>query len=246
MFDVNISYGNWPFQNFSELTPEKLILNLKKHGINRGLISSLDTVFQSDLDFFNRELINQFKFCSEDFMPVITVNPEFANAFELMDKLQPKIIKLIPNYHSYSLHKTSVDQLAEYCIKKHITVIIQRRIFDERAHQACCKVPGVPIEDIADFADRYHKLKILCLNVYHHEAEKLIGKRKNIFIEISSIETLNTVNSLLKIVPANQILFGSNTPFFYTRAAVMKIEAADISPETLKQITEQNIKQLEI
>jgi predicted TIM-barrel fold metal-dependent hydrolase len=63
-------------------------------------------------------------------------------------------------------------------------------------------------------------------------------------VDISFVETLNTVSALLKEIPATRVLFGSHTPFLYTRSAIMKIKAAEISQEDLDAITYGNAQRL--
>jgi len=48
------------------------------------------------------------------------------------------------------------------------------------------------------------------------------------------VETLRTVDSLLKEVPQERVLFGSHTPFLQTRAAVMKLRAPYV-PEPIQR-----------
>ena len=85
MFDVNISYGNWPFRNFSRFTPEVLVGHLLSHGITGGFVASIDTVFQEDIDFYNRDIVERFKFAAPDFIPVATINPTMPNAMDMME-----------------------------------------------------------------------------------------------------------------------------------------------------------------
>lgn len=242
MFDVNISYGNWPFQNFSEYTPDYLIAHLEKHGITGGLISSIDAVFQDDLDFHNRDLISRFQFAAPNFIPVMTVNPRFSNMMEMVEELSPSVLRLIPNYHTFALDDAELDALTTWCEDNNATIIIQRRILDERSHHPCCKVPGVPLEEISEFAIRHPQLKILCLNLYFHEIEKLDDNAENIHIDISSTETLNTVEGILKLIDPERVFLGTNTPFFYTKAAIMKIDGAAISQSAKKLIAGENAR----
>jgi predicted TIM-barrel fold metal-dependent hydrolase len=224
MFDVNISYGNWPFRNFSRFTPEVLVGHLLSHGITGGFVASIDTVFQEDIDFYNRELVEKFKFAAPDFIPVATINPTMPNAMDMMEELSPKAVKLIPNYHSYSLLDESVEPVAAECAERRIPLMIQRRMADERTHHPRCMVPGVPLEEIAKFADSHPDVEIICLNLYFNEVEKAVGTANNVKVDISNVETYDTVPSLTRVVGADKILFGSNTPFFHTKSAVMKME----------------------
>ena len=240
MFDVNISYGNWPFQNFSEYTPDYLIAHLKKNGITGGLISSIDAVFQDDLDFQNRNLISLFQFVAPKFIPIVTVNPKFTNMMEMLEELSPKAVRLIPNYHTFPLNSPKLAPLASWCLENNVLIVIPRRMQDERSHHHCCRVPGVSLDEIAEFAARHSKLKILCNNLYFHETAKFAEGPENVHVDISNIETSNTLGALLNVIETKRVLFGSNTPFFYTKAAVMKVEAAEIPLKDKFSISEGN------
>ena len=58
----------------------------------------------------------------------------------------------------------------------------------------------------------------------------------NIHVDLSFVERLDTVAALLAEVPARQVLFGSHTPFLYTRAAVMKLRTAAVGRRELRAI----------
>lgn len=244
MFDVNISYGNWPFQNFSDYTPEYLIAHLKKNGITGGFISSLDAIFQDDIDLCNRDLISRFQFAAPNFIPVMTVNPKFANMMERVEALSPSVVRLIPNYHTFSLAAGELDALTSWCVENNAVIIIQRRFLDERSQHPCCNVPSVPLEEISEFAIRHPKVKMVCLNLYLYEIEQLADNADNISIDISNMERLNTLESILKRIAPERVLLGTNTPFFYTKAAVMKIAGADVSPSVKTLIAEENATRL--
>ena len=244
MIDVNISCGNWPFRDFSEWTPERLVSHLSEFGITGGFVSAIDAVFQEDLERVHDALTKAFQFAAPDFVPVATVNPVLASTPTFLEKTNPRLTRLIPNYHDYSLNDGPSDDVARWCAENDAVLIIQRRMADERAHHPGCKVPGTPLEEIAEFASRHPELKILCLNLYFHDALKLLEIAGNIYIDISSVETFNTVGTLLESIPADRTLFGSDTPFFYTKAAVLKLETADIPDESERLIAEGNAKSL--
>ena len=242
MIDVNISCGNWPFRDFSRFSPERLLSHLAAHGITGGFISSIDSVFQEDLERVHAVLAEAFQFAAPDFIPVATVNPAIATTICFLERTSPKLTRLIPNYHDYSLNDGPSDDVACWCVENNSGLLIQRRMSDERAHHPRCKVPSTPLEDIAEFASRHPNLRILCLNLYFHEAAKLPENLPNIHIDISSVETFNTVETLLGKIPDERVLFGSNTPFFYTKSAIMKLETANLPEKTRQSISVDNAK----
>ena len=115
-------------------------------------------------------------------------------------------------------------------------LIIQMRLGDERNQYPLLKVAGVDYKEIIKLANRFPEIPIICLCPYMREAILLVKETRNIYIDISFIETVNTVTALLKEIPATRILFGSHTPFLYTRSAIMKIKSAENSEKDLNAI----------
>jgi uncharacterized protein len=59
-------------------------------------------------------------------------------------------------------------------------------------------------------------------------------------VELSHVERLRTVASLLAEVPAERILFGTHAPFLTPRAAVMKLEAPYVPAPARRAIGSSN------
>ena len=81
----------------------------------------------------------------------------------------------------------------------------------------------------------FPEIKIVVFCPYFFEAVKL-GKIKNVYIEISFVETFKTIPALIKEIPLDKIIFGSHTPFLYTQAAISKVKYAEISEEEKEKI----------
>ena len=243
MIDINTALGNWPFQRFSQSTPAKLSKHLKQEGISRALVSSIDAIFYPDPDVYNRLLAASLKPFPE-LLPVFTVNPILANWEKIVDSSKVKTVKIYPGYHNYSLLSDPVYSLAEKLIKNKMSLMIQMRVEDERLHHPLCQIPPVPVADIVKFAEKYPSLPVICLCPYFAELVPLTSNTENVYVDISFVETMNIITRVLRDVPAEKILFGSHTPFLYTRAATMKTEYAEIDKKTLKMITETNAKKI--
>ncbi|OGV51682.1 MAG: hypothetical protein A2017_10160 [Lentisphaerae bacterium GWF2_44_16] len=243
MIDVNVSFGNWPFQYFSQDTPAKLSKHLKKNGIDRALVSSSEAAFFPDPDVCNKKLeasLKNFK----DLIPVPAVNPLLENWENIIDESNSKTVKIFPGYHNYSLSSECVEKMIEKLLKNKMPLMIQMRIEDERSHHPLCRIPPVPADDVIKLSLKYPNLPIICLCAYFAETVKLLKASPNIYADISFAETTNFLARLLRDVPAEQLLFGSHTPFLYTKAAVMKIEYAEAGTDIVEKITKTNAEKL--
>jgi len=117
-----------------------------------------------------------------------------------------------------------------------IPLIIQMRVDDERNQYPLMKVPGVDVESIIRLANAFPKVPMVCLCTYRYEAVYLVRRRRMWSVGISYIESFKTLPTLLKQIPAERVLFGSHTPFFYTAAAVAKTERAPHTAKAYKAI----------
>lgn len=247
VIDVNVSFGNWPFQKFLQDRAAKLSRHLKSEGISLALVSSIESVFYSDPDVYNRLLLEKLK-PDPSLSPVMVFNPFLSGwkqrLAEYTDSREIKAVKILPNYHNYSLSSPSVEELVGELIRRKMLLIIQMRMEDERNQYPLLKVAGVEFEQVIKLANRFPQASILCLCPYYQEAIALVKETDNVYVDISFTEQLDTVVSLLKEIPASRVLFGSHTPFLYTRSAVMKIKSADISKKNLKAIMFNNASHL--
>lgn len=244
LIDVNVSFGNWPFQKFLLDTPGKLAKHLKGEGISHALVSSTESVFYPDPDVYNKILFRKLR-PYLFLIPIPIINPSLSNWKENFKRYKKiKAVKILPNYHNYSLSAKSVNELMNELAKRKIPLMIQMRLEDERNQYPLLKVPGVNYKEIIKLANRFPRAPILCLCPYFPEAVSLVKETANVYVDIAFVERLNTVATLLKEIPASRILFGSHTPFLYTRSAMMKIKTADISRKDAQAIMFANISHL--
>lgn len=224
MIDINVSFGNWPFQRFNWSTPAGLVGHLRRQGIDMALVSPLEAVLAPDPLPCNRDLARKLRRFPE-LLPVPVVNPCLSNWREALEACgsSPVAVKLFPNYHGYS--PTDAGELCDRLERESILPLIQMRIEDERGQHPLFKVPGVTVASIRELALAHPRLPFLCLAAYRHEAVELAESADNIYIDIAFTECLDTLPTLLNSLPAERLCFGSQTPFLYTRAAVSKVEA---------------------
>ena len=244
IIDVNATFGFWPFQKFRQDTPAKLARHLKSEGISKAIVSSMESVLFPDPLVYNRILIKKLKPYSS-LVPVMVVNPRLANwkdSLALSGKV--KAVKVFPNYHTYSLSSKHMTALMNELVARNMVLLLQMRLEDERNQYPLMKVAGASRRGIIKLAKRFPKVPIICLCSYFYEAIELVKKTSNVHVDIAFAERLDTVSSLLEKIPARGVLFGSHTPFLYTRSAVMKLKCAQISRHTREAIAFKNAHRL--
>jgi predicted TIM-barrel fold metal-dependent hydrolase len=122
--------------------------------------------------------------------------------------------------------------------------MVQMRVEDERQHYPLMKVPGVSAEGVIALANKYPSLRIICLCAYLREAEQHVSGTENVWVDTAFIEYMDTIRHTLDRIPANRLLFGSHTPFLYTRANAIKLDASGAPKRALNAIAYGNVRRL--
>ncbi len=247
LIDANCWLGNWPFQTFAHNSAAGLSQHLANEEINTALVSATETILHPDPDMFNDLLINQV----EDYpllKPVPVVNPTLANwktsmaIYASTDNVHT--IRILPNYHNYSLTLPAVRELMMILAELSMPLMIQMRMEDERSQYPLMQVAGVSCDEVIELAERFPDVSIICLGAYFNEAIGLLLNSWNVYVDISFIDRMNTLTSLLERTTHDRIVFGSHTPFLYTRSAVLKADTDAILPDAARAITSENISLL--
>ena len=233
IIDCNVGYGRWPFARFYEDTPAKLDGLLKQDGIDAALVSSAEAILYEEPAEWNGDLARKLR-GRPRLIPVPVANPRVRSAGSIVSGPDLKAVKLIPNYHVYSLKDDAAAQLCSQVSGRGIPVLIQMRVEDERSHYELLKVPGVPVEDIIALAAKLPGLNVVALGPYFEEAVRLAGA--GIYVDISFVETLDTLRQLCGKAPVDRILFGSHAPWMYPRSAAAKLLKSTITEEQREAI----------
>ena len=109
------------------------------------------------------------------------------------------------------------------------------------------KVPPVPTADIASAAAAHPEAKILVCCALIREARQFYsgaGPEGNIYVEISNIEYVSTLEHLLRDVPHTRVVLGTHAPLYYPHAGVAKIEDAPLPVGQLDAIRDDNARAL--
>jgi hypothetical protein len=223
MMDANAWSGTWPFG----VTPTQplllLVSRLRAAGLRGAVVSPLDAIFAPSPDDANmalRDAIAAQETFDLRFAPVI--DPTQANWQLHLARLRPGglvvAIRLLPGYHGYGLDLPALDALAGVGLP----VIVQVRMLDERAHHPLVQVPPVPMTDLVAFAVRWPAVPVIASGIFWSEVPA-IANVPNIHVELSSIESDDTLPNLLSILPADRVLFGTHSPVYDAAPAIAKL-----------------------
>ncbi len=228
LVDVNAWLGPWPFQYFHDDTARLLEARLLAEGIGAALVGSPEAAFNPDCMAADKLLLSRLA-GSSILRPVMALDPtkgDWKDVLSLGRDEGVAAIRLFPGYHCYELSSgAAVTAVEAIAAARSFALFVQMRMEDERTHHPLCRIPPVTVTSIIELARRFPTLSVVAVCPYNHEARELARGPDNLLFEISHVETLRTIASLLEAVPADRVLFGTHVPFLQSRAAVMKLEA---------------------
>ncbi len=247
LVDVNAWLGAWPFQYFHEDTARRLDDLLASEGIGRALVCSPEAVFNPDTEQANRILVRRLAGTSR-LQPVMTLNPLQRNWPDQLARCRDRgapAVRLMPMHHCYELAAAPVISLVEAIARDGGPVLtLQLRMEDKRTQHPRAVIPGLEVESIIALASRFPALPIVALCAYRSEAQKLGKETANVLVDLSHVESMRTVSSLLGSVPAERILLGTHAPFLYARSAILKLQAAEVPGEARRAIGTTNAQRV--
>ena len=247
MIDADVLAGHYPFRPFPYPShdPQRIKAYLQERGIQQACLASLHAVFYADPQQGNAELLPQVV-KDPFFLPVGTINPALHNwrttLARCVDEYGCRLVRLLPNYHLYSLADAFVADLLAEAQRYQLLVAIVKRLEDERMHHLLMKVPGVENQEILALAAE-HPAPLLIQSAYFAEIQELAAS-PHLYFDLAFAETMNTIQRLTQVVAAERLLFSTHTPFFYPEAAIGKVEGWSGSPKQRQAIYGANLTRL--
>ncbi|MFP4382746.1 MAG: amidohydrolase family protein [Spirochaetia bacterium] len=247
IIDFNVTAGTWPFRPVPDCSPADLETRLRNEGISTALVSSAEAVLNTDPEPANSALLQDVKHTRLlRYLPVLNLSlptwPAVLREYLLIPETAG--VKLHPSYHGWKLTGPEIQDLASIMEKTGKPLVISARMEDERLHYFRMKVPPEPADPLRDLADRFPELNIIILNLYLAEIKELSGSPSNLYTDIAFAETLYTLENVLTWFPADQVLFGSHTPFFVTLAAKVKVLSSGMDQDIRDRIFFKNGEKL--
>ncbi|NND72585.1 MAG: amidohydrolase family protein [Rhodothermales bacterium] len=245
--DINISYGNWPFQSFALDSLEALTDHLKTSGISHAFASHLGSVFDPDTERFNRILVQDCSAISNCF-PVPTVNPAVRGWLKQIEGLNEianiRAVKVYPSYHNVNLSSKEMEEVARYVSESNLQLMIVVRLEDARTRYHGLSVTGVPTTAMIEFCKTHASINPVFLNAYLPEIREISSSVSNVYFDTSFADWFFVMETLRDSVGLSRILFGSHSPFLTTGASLDKVRLARLSESEKTIVLRQNASEL--
>jgi predicted TIM-barrel fold metal-dependent hydrolase len=252
LIDVNVHLSRWPARRLNCDDTPSLVSMLRRHGVTEAWAGSFDGLLHRNLTTVNGWLADECRRHGRGLLrPFGSVNPISPGWVEdlrrCLENYRMPGIRLHPNYHGYKLDHPNVAQLFEQASRAGLMIQIALVMEDERTMHPLSRVEPVDAAPLAGLVRQTPGLRLLLLNSLRTlRAKPLLDliATGSVHVEISQLEGVGGISSLLAQASARRILFGSHAPLFYFDSAILKLKESLLTPEQREAITFANARRL--
>jgi predicted TIM-barrel fold metal-dependent hydrolase len=250
--DVNVNLSRWPFRRLPFDDTASLVRKLRQSGVSQAWAGSFDGMLHRDIAGVNARLTDECKQYGPDMLlPVGSINPTLPDWHEDLRRCHEdhgmRIIRLHPNYHDYRLDQDECHALFSLATKRRLVIQIALKMEDVRLHHPLMQVPTVDVTSLQRLVERYPDLRLVVMNNYgtiSNDSAASLAATGKVYFEISHSERVGTLETLVRQVPYERLLFGSHFPFFNLDASLLKFRESHIGEEMTKAIQRRNAHQI--
>lgn len=240
--DSNVSLFRWPFRRLPLDTTERLTEKMKELGVATCLAGSFEGILQRDLAAVNRRLFEECRTRGE-LVAIGTVNPFLAGWKDDLERCAEEFampgVRLFPGYHGYRLDDPAFEKLMQAAADRGMLVQVVAALEDGRTQPDRLRVADVDLVPLAERA--VGRIQVLNWRPRGKVLDDL-ASRPEIFFDTARVEATDGVATLLKLVPANRVIFGSHAPFLIPEAALIRVHESDLPSTVLRAILETNAR----
>ncbi|MSU61535.1 MAG: twin-arginine translocation signal domain-containing protein [Pedosphaera sp.] len=252
LIDVNVNLSRWPTRRLPLDDPEKLVARLRSRGVTQAWAGSFDGLLHKDLTAVNARLAEECRRHGRGMLlPFGSINPTQPDWDEELSRCaevhRMRGIRLHPNYHGYKLDDPAFARLLKLATERKQIVQLALVMEDERMMHPLLRVEPVDTALLVSVLKQTPGLRLVLVNSLHTlrgDALRTLIAAGDVSVEISMLEGVGGVASLLEQVPASRVIFGSHAPLFYFESAELKLKESPLTIEQMRAIRSGNAKRL--
>jgi predicted TIM-barrel fold metal-dependent hydrolase len=245
VIDMSAWIGAYPFRGIPNSSLDDLRRKMTELQIERAIVSPYEAIFwENNLDAYEQaaqQLADDEKI---DVWPV--VRPGATVGLEkLLDRFQPRGLRLLPNYHGYRLSDAPTREILDLAKSRGMIVQVFQRVADERWHYLL-KVPPVDQTDL-EYLTSVHTDQSIVLSGLNSIAPfaSRLRQNPNLYADLSRIRGPQfAIESMVKSLPAAKLVFGSLWPVQIIEATLWQITSAKIDDSTKRKLVCENAETL--
>ncbi len=244
VIDTNIDLFQWPFRRLPLDETDALVAKLHGLKVNKALAGSFEALLHRDVSGVNLRLA---KACEKypELEPVGAINlslPDWEGDLQrCLDDLGMRSVRLLPNYHQYSLDAPECQRFLGKAAESDLLVQIAVAMEDTRTQHPLVQVPDVDLSPLAQFPEA--KIQLLNWRPRRSQLEELAAL-PNLYLDTSRADGTDGVAQLLEVLPLKRVLFGSNAPFLIPEAALIRAYESELEESQVRALLSENANEL--
>ena len=249
--DTNVSLSRWPFRRLPADEPAKLVSTLRNRGVEQAWAGSFDGILHKDIAGVNSRLAADCrKYGGGMLLPFGSVNPKLPDWREDLRRCHEQHhmpgIRLHPNYHGYDLKDPVFAELLEAAAARRLIVQLAWCMEDERTQHPLVRVPNVDLSPLPEVLRRLPALRVQILNwkTARGDEARRLASAGQVYSDFAMTENPGGIARLLKTLPLERVLFGSNFPLFYLESALLKVREAGLTSTEEQAVSRLNAQRL--
>jgi len=252
LIDINAHLGHYPFRQLRYNDTPGLLSLMDRNNIHKAVVSSLHAVFYRDAHRGNEELTDWVSEAPERLIPLATVNPTYAGWERDMDQAltewNMKGIRLVPQYHGYSLTDASGQKALAVAAEHGVPVVLPQRLEDRRQKHHFDEARDLSFDEVLAAARLHPDLRVVFLNWLGINGGALVeaGMKERVLIDLTRMPVVlqKDLPSLIEILGIGSVAFGTHIPFNYPGPSLIKLELLNVSSRDRKRIAWKNAAEI--
>ena len=244
LVDTNVTLSRWPGRRLPLDEARALVSKLRSQGVTQAWAGSFDGLLYKDMAGVNSRLAAE---CRREgsglLVPFGSINPTLPDWEDDLRRCHEEHrmpgIRLHPNYHRYPLDDPRFARLLDLAAERKMIVQLVPAMEDERTQHPLMQAPQVDLKPLPALLNDRPNLRVVLLNWFRavrgEQLVKLAGAGQ-VFFDVAMVEGVGGIANLLKVLPADRVVFGSYAPFFYFESALLKLQESPLSAGQLAGI----------
>jgi uncharacterized protein len=249
IFDADTWIGQWPFRSLPMKTAHELLKQMDEHNIDKAMVGSLNGVLYKDVHEANYELIKEIKKHRDRLIPCALINPAYIgweqDLKQCREEFEMPLIRLLPQYHGYSLSDPCTAELVDAAGKLNMCVSFVGRIVDSRGKHRLDPGKMTDLQEIENVIRAFPDVKFLMLN-FSNMPESKIWKQRKCWFDTANFHGGNAtlVPKLAKANETDRMVFGSTMLLRYAQGALESFEKAGFTKKQTEDVMYKNLTKI--
>jgi len=247
-FDIHTALGHWPYRRVPSQTPAELRALLQAAHIDGAAAANTHGLFYKNCQDANLELAEWLAPHSDFYVGIATLNPTYAawerDLVTCALELGFRALRLAPQYHDYALASDAASAMVRAAAELGLPLLIPHRVVDVRQRHWFDTERTIDIDEIGALCEKAPQATVIVTESRYATAalvnEAGAPRYPGLYLESSRL----AIDAFPEPFAAERILFGTGAPFKHVTPALLKVETADLQPESKARIYAGNARAL--